>query len=203
MKKTALFLATLLMSLATASAQWVRPVPEFSDIIVDGSTPQYLYNVEAGGFLLGANNWETRASLSKEKGYKMVFLKRTDVSEPDIEVTLMNAYNILTTISLLDSVETKGIWSEYDCQAYDQIWCDGAGRNLGDGQWVILKKDSVKTFTIRNAYIENNTIEATGIDFGWAPYAGDSTNTRCWMLDYTQTDDSGNPLFDQHGPWFQ
>ena len=194
MKKTALFLATLLLSLATASAQWVRPVPEFSDIVVDGSTVQYLYNVEAGGFLLGANDWNTRATLSKEKGYKMVFLKRTDVSEPGVTIS---GYNIWTTISLLDSVETKRIWSEYDCQAYDQIWCDGAGRNKGEGEWVILKKDSVKTFTIRNAYIENGTIGTTGIYFGWAPYDGDSTNMRCFMLDYSQKNGNSIPLFDQ------
>jgi len=190
MKKTALFLATLLMSMATASAQWVRPVPEFSDIVVDGSTIQYLYNVEAGGFLLGANNWETRASISQSKGYKMMFSSSDEAAgtgNPAIAVGMT-----LTNVSLQDYAEstpTGTMWTEYDCSSWDQIWCDGAGRE-GAGQWIITAI-SEQRYNISNAYVED-------LLFGWAPYAGDSTNTRCWMLDYTLTDEeSGAILFDQ------
>ena len=190
MKKTALFLVTLLLSMATASAQWVRPVPEFSDIVVDGSTIQYLYNVEAGGFLLGANNWETRASISQSKGYKMMFSSSDEAAGTG---NLAIAVGMtLTNVSLQDYAEstpTGTMWTEYDCSSWNQIWCDGAGRE-GAGQWIITAI-SEQRYNISNAYVED-------LLFGWAPYAGDSTNTRCWMLDFTQTDEeSGALLFDK------
>ena len=162
MKKTALFLATLLMSLATASAQWVRPVPEFSDIVVDGSTIQYLYNVEAGGFLLGANDWNTRASISQSKGYKMMFSSSDEAAgtgNPAIAVGMT-----LTNVSLQDYAEstpTGTMWTEYDCSSWNQIWCDGAGR-VGAGQWIITAI-SEQRYNISNAYVED-------LLFGWAPY---------------------------------
>lgn len=39
-------------------------------VATDGKTIQYIFNIDAKGFLLGANEWETRASISIEQGYK-------------------------------------------------------------------------------------------------------------------------------------
>ena len=89
--------------------------PKASALVTDGSVQQYLYNVGAKGFFIGANDWGTRASISTEKGY---WVKMTANGET---FTLTN--------------EAKG-GNAADCQGVDQIWVDGKGR-AGDGKWTV------------------------------------------------------------------
>ena len=190
MKKSLLLIASVVMSTATAFAQWVKPVPEFSALADDGETIQYLYNVEYEGFLLGANDWNTRASLSKSHGLKMKFKK--NYSEYEDEIPVEESF---TGYSFLDSCETgnkAGKWSEYDCQGYDNIWCDGDGRG-GAGLWIITALGDNK-YQLTN----ENVTDADGkaLLFGWSPYVGDANNNRCWMLDYSMQNDEEIPLFD-------
>ena len=192
MKKSLLLIASVVMSTAAAFAQWVKPVPEFSAMVDDGETIQYLYNVEYGGFLLGANDWNTRASLSQTHGLKMKFKKNYTEFEDD-EQTIPVEESLRW--ALLDSCETgnkAGKWSEYDCQGYDNIWCDGDGRG-GAGLWIITALGDNK-YQLTN----ENVTDADGnaLLFGWSPYAGDATNNRCWMLNYTLENDDEVPLFD-------
>lgn len=68
MNKIALFVASLLMSISSF-AQWAKPAaPAVAPMSVDEEC--YLYNKGADGFLLGANDWETRASVSPTLGPK-------------------------------------------------------------------------------------------------------------------------------------
>ena len=81
MKKKLHFLFSvlaLMLFAATANAQSVKPVPKASPLAEDGNTVQYLYNVEAGAFLLGANNWGTRASVDPTKGWQIKASKSGD-----------------------------------------------------------------------------------------------------------------------------
>ena len=69
MNKIALFVASLLMSISSF-AQWTKPAaPAVAPMSVDEEC--YLYNKGADGFLLGANDWETRASVSPTLGHKV------------------------------------------------------------------------------------------------------------------------------------
>ena len=77
-KITKSFLALVLMfvGMVSALAQPVAPkapqapaAPKATALVTDGSVKQYLYNVGAKGFFIGANDWGTRASFSAEKGY--------------------------------------------------------------------------------------------------------------------------------------
>ncbi len=69
MKKMFLMLASVLMSVASF-AQWTKPaVPAAQPLTVGDEC--YLFNVEAEGFLLGANDWNTRASVSPTLGHKV------------------------------------------------------------------------------------------------------------------------------------
>lgn len=129
-KITKSFLALVLMfvGMVSALAQPVAPkapeapaAPKASAFVTDGSTEQYLYNVEAKGFFIGANDWGTRASFSAEKGYKV----RMAVNADGQTYTLNN--------------EAKG-GNSADCQGVDQIWVDGAGR-AGDGLWTVTVAD--------------------------------------------------------------
>ena len=75
MNKFALFAASLLMS-ASSFAQWTKPkAPAVSAMVVGEEC--YLYNKEADGFLLGANDYGTRASFSPTLGHKVYIEKGT------------------------------------------------------------------------------------------------------------------------------
>ena len=134
-KITKSFLALVLMfvGMVSALAQPVAPkapeapaAPKASAFVTDGSTEQYLYNVEAKGFFIGANDWGTRASFSAEKGYKV----RMALNADGQTYTLNN--------------EAKG-GNSADCQGVDQIWVDGAGR-AGDGLWTVTVADDEQLF---------------------------------------------------------
>ena len=172
MKKTLLLIASVVMSTVSAFAQWTKPVPEFSALVDDGETIQYLYNVEYGGFLLGANDWNTRASLSKVNGYKMKFKKNySEYEDDELTIPIESSF---TGYSFLDSVETKSAWNEYDCQGYDNIWCDGTGR-AGAGMWQITALGENK-YNITSSNVEGDYL------FGWAPDYNDESNTRAYLL---------------------
>jgi hypothetical protein len=51
-----------------ASEPLIRPLLNASPLATDGTTKQYLYNLKAKGFLVGANDWGTRASISTDEG---------------------------------------------------------------------------------------------------------------------------------------
>mgnify|MGYP002859747980 CR=1 FL=1 len=107
--------------------------PAFADLSTDGSTPQYLYNVEAKAFYIGGNDWGTRASFAKDKGYA-VKITLNDNGQYTLEDQLSN-----------------GNWNSADCQAVDQIWVDGAGRT-GDKMWTVTTAEG-KTFKLGNANV--------------------------------------------------
>ncbi|MBQ0048037.1 MAG: hypothetical protein KBT33_11155 [Prevotellaceae bacterium] len=69
MNKLILFVASLFVSVASF-AQWVKPADPASTPLAVGEEC-YLFNKEAGGFLIGANDWGTRASVSTTAGHKV------------------------------------------------------------------------------------------------------------------------------------
>ena len=69
MNKFTLLAASLFVS-STVFAEWTKPVAPASTPLAVGDT-LYLYNVKADGFLLGANDYETRASVSPTHGFKV------------------------------------------------------------------------------------------------------------------------------------
>ena len=109
----------------------VAVAPERTDLDVTGETVQYFYNVEAKGFLLGANDWQTRASIGS-KGFDMHF-------EANGETYKLCAIN---------NTGAGRPGNDLDCSAADQIWVDGAGRG-GAGMWTFTV-NADKTFTIAN-----------------------------------------------------
>ncbi len=70
MRKSLLIIASLCMSASGFAQTWTKPVPAGTDMVVGDTL--YLYNVGAKAFLIGANSWTTRASVSADAGYKVV-----------------------------------------------------------------------------------------------------------------------------------
>lgn len=145
MKQNLLLVSAAMMLCGSVfAADWTKPTPvEFTGTAaeVDGSTEQYLYNVETKAFFLGANDWNTRASVSVSKGYK-VRLTPTD------EVT--------GTFALVDFVETQNAWKKTFVDGPTGIWVDndnGANAN----NWYMIPGDGV-TFKISNYGFEGQTL---------------------------------------------
>lgn len=94
--------------------------PKASQLATDGETIQYLYNVDAKAFIVGANNYGTRVSINQKEGHQFKVQVNADG----------------TTYTLNDWVARDNIWSSMDCQGPDNIWVDGKGR-AGDGMFTI------------------------------------------------------------------
>ncbi|MCR4835575.1 MAG: hypothetical protein K5899_04210 [Bacteroidaceae bacterium] len=94
--------------------------PKASQLATDGETIQYLYNVDAKAFIVGANDWGTRVSINQKEGHQFKVQVNADG----------------TTYTLNDWVARDNIWSSMDCQGPDNIWVDGKGR-AGDGMFTI------------------------------------------------------------------
>lgn len=100
-------------------------------LATDGTTAQYFYNVDAGGFLIGANDYGTRASIDSFNGYLCRFEANGE------------------TFKLAD--KRGNDWNDLDCQNVNQIWVDGKGRG-GAGLWKYnINADG--TFTISNTNV--------------------------------------------------
>ena len=70
MKAKFYFMAFMLMASVCAFAQWTKPAAPEGTTLTAGEQV-YLYNVGADGFFLGANDWQTRASVDGVRGYKV------------------------------------------------------------------------------------------------------------------------------------
>ncbi|MBR2630397.1 MAG: DUF4859 domain-containing protein [Bacteroidaceae bacterium] len=110
-----------------------------SALVTDGSVAQYLYNVEAKAFLIGGNDWGTRASYSATNGYPVKLTLNEDGATYTFNDQLPN-----------------GNWNSLDCQGVDQIWVDGAGRG-GDKMWTVTVAED-GSFTIANSNVPNGNL---------------------------------------------
>lgn len=173
MKKSLLLLASLVMSIA-ASAQWTKPVPKGTDMVMGDTL--YLYNVEAGGFLMGANDWGTRASVSGGVGNKIIIKAVPD----DEEGAVMICDSVM-------SGNQNGKIDALDCQGFDQIWVDGTegGNNKRPGydSWFITK--SGDSYIITNANAEGNWGVAEFTNTG--EQGAQVTNNRTFMYQADKT----------------
>lgn len=134
------------------------PTPEFTDLVADGETVYYLYNVEAKGFVTGANDWGTRTSVFHDHGNAMRF-----------EITEEGIYRLMDMLP-------NGSWSAFDCDESLSSWVDGEGRE-GDGLWTVTQNGD-KTFTLANLVAN----ESEGRELKWGV---DITleDTRCYFND--------------------
>lgn len=116
------------MTSTAFSEGWVKPIPTTQDIVKDG-TAQYLYNATTESFMLGANDYETRGSASRDKGMPWKIQEQTD-----------------GTYALVDSVAKFKQWRKTFVDSNSGIWVDndnGANCNtwtltdLGNGKYKI------------------------------------------------------------------
>lgn len=173
MKKTLLLLASMLMSAVSFAQGWQQPVPKFVPMVDDGKTAQYLYNVEAGGFFIGANDWGTRASISYSDGAKV---KMTMIYEDPENPTPETA---LGTWAIVDSVAKFSEYRKTFAGGAQDIWVDNNNGANADG-WIVKSLGE-------NKYAISNPAAAPGVLTMFKKLDG-AENTRLWLFDETDKD---------------
>ena len=157
MKQKLLLLSATFFVSIMGFAQWTKPVPKGTDLVMGDLF--YLYNVEAGGFLVGANEWDTRASVSPVTGHQIVITAAPNGEDGNV---MINNY-----------VPTKEGFDAIDCQGFGNIWVDGSGRAGYDmwrvtkeGQYYVITNDDVEgtfgmaelTASGQGEYVANNRL---------------------------------------------
>lgn len=138
-----------------ADAGWTvkQPTVTFADYEV--GTEYYLYNADAKMFFVGANDWNTRASVGT-KGYKVTFVESADAPAGTVEFT--------------DYVETqsaqKSVFATADGAA---IWVDNATETYRF--WAVEKVGDA--YRLSNPVLENTFL-------GWN---GSYSDTRLYLID--------------------
>ena len=132
MRKALLSIVCLLTALAASAETWTAPAaPENTDLRTGEEL--YLYNRGAKAFMLGANDWGTRASVSPTHGYKVV---------------LEAVEGATDTYYLKDFVENKDnalmYFYAYVNDGFESIWVDYATPEDASGErsmkWNITKQ---------------------------------------------------------------
>ena len=126
MKRIAFIVASLLMSVASF-AQWTKPAAPAVEPLQTGEEV-YLYNRDADGFLVGANDWGTRASVSPTSGHKVIIEAGKGI----------DSY-FITNYVLQGNMADQ--WGYMFIDAWDAIYVD----NTKDG-----KKNNQYTFEVQN-----------------------------------------------------
>lgn len=167
MKKSLLFLASVLMSAGsfaqTFTATWEKPtVTNFVDMADDGETTQFLYNVGAKGFLVGHNEWSTRAS----------------VAEYGDSIRMKALEDGTWNIGCYPAVYTnKNKWLYVSAEGEDS-WVDGDAQRTGIADWVLVKNSN------GSYQITNNVISVIPGTYGVAEiFKGETGNTRIYFKD--------------------
>lgn len=123
LKRLTFFVASVMMSVASF-AQWTKPAAPAVQPMSVGKVV-YLYNSEADGFLLGANDWGTRASVSPTLGHKVILEAGTAA----------DSYYI--TNYVLEGA-MKDQWGYMFIDGVDAIWVDNTKDGKANNQYTFL-----------------------------------------------------------------
>lgn len=177
MKKTLLLLAVALLSSAASFAQWTKPTLQTPEIqgqalVKDGATEQYLYNVERKAFFLGANDWETRASVNDTLGALVKIIKSDDEA----------AYRINNYVAKFK--EFRDMFADNQ----ESIWVDNnSGAN--HDQWQFEDVDGV-AFKIYNDGLGKTDAVNEEWGYGYLGAPLDINDTRLYLTTWFLADES-------------
>lgn len=170
-----LFVAGAMLTIAwtTASAELVNGVRQRPNVAkaeaFQADVTYYLFNKQARMFFVGANDWDTRASVATN-GYIVKFT--------NYDTSVAGAYEFT------DSVETKQEWrSVFSTNDGGAIWVDNATETYRF--WEVVEQPDgayrISNNTLANALVEaQSESNITGKYLGWA---GSDADTRLYFVD--------------------
>ena len=168
MKKLLLF-ATVLMVSVCSFAEWVKPAnPQVSPMALGEEL--YLFNKEAGGFLVGANDWGTRASVSPTLGHKVY-----------IEAGTVDGSYYISNYVLEGGMKDQIGYMFMD--NLDNIWVDNTKDGKTENQYSFESQgDGTYRIGLSPANLEVNPTNYPGAYLGLIPNA-EKEDTRLYMCD--------------------
>lgn len=163
--KQLLILGGVLLSSITATAEIINGVRQRPNVgkteALQLDVVYYLFNTEARMFFVGANDWNTRASIGT-KGYKVKIVQSDFASEGSFEFT--------------DSVETQNTWkSVYSTDDAGAIWVDNSDATYRF--WEFTEKDG--KYRISNSELAIVADAANDKFLGWSG----TDDTRLYFVD--------------------
>ena len=181
MRKVLLSIVCLLTAFVASAQTWTAPAaPEQTDLKTGEEL--YLYNVGSIAFMLGANEWGTRASVSPTHGYK-VFVQPVE--------------GRADTYYLTDLVENKNNQLMYTYayvnDGFESIWVDYDYPTDESGErsmvWTLTKQTD-GCYEIENADGKDDEMSDLHGKLGVVPSKGDNRLYLC--TDVMFPDDAGN-----------
>ncbi|UKK53783.1 hypothetical protein [Prevotella sp. E2-28] len=175
LKKLFVVGAVLVMASTTANAELVNGVRQRPNVAkaeaFQADVSFYLFNTKARLFFVGANDWNTRASVA-DHGYKVKFT--------NFDTTVPGAYEFT------DSVETKTNWlSVFSTNDGGAIWVDNATETYRFWEVVVQPNGQ---YRISNNKLDTDLTDAqsehsiAGKFLGWN---GSEADTRLYFVDPT------------------
>ncbi len=128
--------------------------PASMELVLDSTV--YLYNVGTQGFLIGANDYTTRASYSTTGAYKV-----------QVQETTEGYY------AIVDSVETASSWLKMFADNGESIWVDNNSGANCDAWTITANGDG--TYTIANESALASTVLGAGTDGDTRLYLKDAS----------------------------
>lgn len=142
----------MVVSAMSFAQQWTKPVPAFVPMADDGVTDQYLYNVEAGGFFIGANDYMTRASIQWNDGAKV---RMTAQYEDDEKTVPLGTWALIDLVAKFDEYRAtfvdnwQAIWVDNNNGANWDKWYM---KSLGDNKYQITNTEVAGVLSAFNKF---------------------------------------------------
>ncbi len=172
-KKFTLFLCSMLFSIGTFAQGWVKPeAPAMMPLTAD--TECYLYNADADGFYLGANEYLTRASYDTVRGYKVYVKEDNRKGEFDGKSYLIQCY--------IEDGWNAGNSLYLYITDVNNIWIDQAIDGTNDKSFVFVKQDD-STFLIGLSDQNSDFKEEGGYEEVYLGAKNDTSDTRLYLID--------------------
>ena len=172
MNKFALFVASLLMSV-TSFAQWTKPAaPAVAPLSTNQSC--YLYNKDADGFFVGANDYGTRASVSQTSGYEVKIEQGTESDSYYISSYVLEGW-------------MKNSWGYMFLDNFSAIYTDNTKEGKPNNQYTFVSQgDGTYKIGLSN---KNSTFTATDYPTAFLGVNKAKKDTRLYFCDYENGDE--------------
>ena len=172
MNKFALFVASLLMSV-TSFAQWTKPAaPAVASLSTNQSC--YLYNKDADGFYVGANDYGTRASVSQTSGYEVKIEQGTESDSYYISSYVLEGW-------------MKNSWGYMFLDNFSAIYTDNTKEGKPNNQYTFVSQgDGTYKIGLSN---KNSTFTATDYPTAFLGVNKAKKDTRLYFCDYENGDE--------------
>ena len=158
-------------------AQWTKPAAPASMPLTVGEEC-YLYNIGADAFFLGANDWSTRGSVSKTRGYKVY------IEKYESETVAWDGESYYLT-SYIEDGSPKGQVLCTFISGWDNIWVDRAKTDPEDKAFTFQQQaDGTYRIGMSN---QNTTFTLEVYSDAWIGLIPSKADTRLYLCEEYST----------------